>query len=116
MTLREDLAADRQAAWFAPDGLAQPVSYQPAAGGAAIPTMVIVQYGDNLGGQGRYLLEEMTAFVNAAEVALPQNGDEITLTETGAVWTVRKIKAGDVLGLGWHVGCTRAVRAAQRPA
>ncbi len=112
MSLREEISADGQAAWFDTDGLAQTVTYTIKETGEQKQIPVVVSFGDNLGGAGRYLMEEMTAIVRVSDVALPKDGDAITLG--GGEWTVRKIKGGDGLGIAWTVGCTKGVRATQR--
>jgi len=111
MTLRDEIAADCQAAWFDTDGLAQTATYTPKATGVGVEIPVIITYGDNLGGQGRYILEEMVAQVRQAEVETPKANDLIAL-ESGEIWTVRKVKGGDGLGIAWLLGCTRYERAA----
>jgi hypothetical protein len=112
MTLREDTIADGQAAWFDTDGLAQTVVYTVKETGEQKQIPVVVAFGDNLGGAGRYLMEEMTAIVRVSDVTLPKDGDAITFD--GAEWTVRKIKEGDGLGIAWTIGCTKGCRATQR--
>lgn len=110
MTLRDDMATDAQAAWFDTDGLAQTVTYtQPARelGTVEVVTEIpaVILQGDNLGGQGRYILEEMVARIPVAAIAQPRkDGDTITIG--GVVWAVRKIKGQDVLGISWELGCT----------
>ncbi|MCL4502483.1 MAG: hypothetical protein M1438_11620 [Deltaproteobacteria bacterium] len=112
MTLREDILTEAPAAWFDTDGLAQPVTYKTAAG-VEIATAAALQFGSDSAEQGRYLVEEMTALVPAADIAVPQNGDSVTLVD-GSVWTVRKTKAGDALGIAWQLGLTRGERPTQR--
>lgn len=118
MTLRDEIAADAQAAWFDTDGLAQTVTYtQPVRelGTVKVETSIpaIISYGDNLGGQGRFILEEMVAKIPAASIAQPQT-DGDTITVDGVVWRVRKIKGKDVLGIAWELGCTRGEQAVMR--
>ena len=119
MTLRDDAITDAQAAWFDTDGLAQTVSYTQPSRELGVAEVVqaipaVISFGDNLGGTGRYLMEEMVALIPAASVAQPKDGDLITLE--GTVWTVRKVKLGDGLGVSWTLGCTRGARAVQRQA
>jgi hypothetical protein len=118
MTLREDIATDAQAAWFDTDGLAQTVTYtQPAREEGTVEAVTqlpaVILYGDNLGGQGRYILEEMVAKIPVASIAQPRkDGDTITID--GVVWQVRKIKGKDTLGIAWELGCTTNEQAVMR--
>jgi hypothetical protein len=118
MTLRDDIATDAQAAWFDTDGLAQTVTYtQPARelGTAEVVTEIpaVILQGDNLGGQGRYILEEMVAKIPVASIANPRkDGDTITID--GVVWQVRKVKGQDALGIAWELGCTCNEQAVMR--
>jgi hypothetical protein len=118
MTLRIDTATDAQAAWFDPDGLAQTVIYtQPARelGTAAVETSIsaVISYGENPGGVGREVAAEMTAVIPQASIAAPRkDGDFITIF--GVVWRVRKIMAGDALGIAWQLECTRGEQAVMR--
>ncbi|MHB8071554.1 MAG: head-tail joining protein [Candidatus Cryosericum sp.] len=113
MTLRDDMLTDAPDAWFDTGGLAQTVTYKVGGAGAgtAIPAVIIL--GDNMSGQGRYILEEMVAQISQADVPAPRDGDTITLG-AGAVWSVRKIKGADALGISWLLGCTKGVRAVQK--
>jgi hypothetical protein len=118
MGLWDDIATDAQAAWFDTDGLAQTVLYtQPARelGTAAVVTSIpaVIVYGDNLGGQGRYILEEMVAKIPVASIAQPRK-DGDTITVAGVVWHVRKIKGQDTLGIAWELGCTSGEQAVMR--
>lgn len=118
MTLRADILTDAQAAWFDPDGLAQTVSYtQPARelGTAALVTEIpaVISYGENPGGTGRDVAANMTALIPQASIAAPRkDGDLITVA--GAIWRVRKVKAGDALGIAWQLDCTRDEQAVMR--
>jgi hypothetical protein len=117
MALRDEIIADGEAAWFDTDGLAQIVTYfQPSRNLGEVEVTqeipAVLTYGDNLGGQGRFLLQEMTALIPRSTIAAPRDGD--TLTVAGEVWTVRKIVAGDALGVTWTLGCTRGERATMR--
>ena len=116
MTLRDEIAADAQAAWFDTDGLAQTVVYTPDGArptpGAPVSVPAVLVYGGNLEAQGRFLAEEMTAKVRQADVAAPQAGD--TLAVGAAVWTVQRVTNGDGLGLAWELACTKGVRAGAR--
>src|SRR4030042_962384 len=111
MTLREDMAADAQAAWFDTDGLAQTVTYQiPATQFEEerdLEISSLINYGENLGNEpSRYLREEMTAVVPAADIPLPKDGDKIIIGEV--VWRVRGIIRGN--GVAWEVNCTKGER------
>jgi hypothetical protein len=118
MSLRDDIATDAQAAWFDTDGLAQTVTYtQPARelGTSEVITQVpaVILYGDNLGGQGRYILEEMVAKIPVASIVQPRK-DGDTITVDGVVWHVRKVKGQDTLGIAWELGCTTNEQAVMR--
>lgn len=118
MTLRNDIATDAQAAWFDTDGLAQTVTYtQPAReeDTAEVETLIaaVITYGENPGGAGRDVAAEMTAIIPRASIAAPRkDGDLITVS--GVVWRVRKVKAGDALGICWQLDCTRGEQAVMR--
>lgn len=118
MTLRDDIATDAQAAWFDTDGLAQTVTYtQPARelGTVEVVTSIpaVISYGENLGGTGRNVAVELVALIPRASIAAPRDdGDFITVD--GVVWRVRKNRAGDALGIGWELECTRGERAVMR--
>jgi hypothetical protein len=118
MTLRTDTATDAQAAWFDTDGLARTVLYtQPARelGTAVVETSIpaVIVYGENPGGAGREIAVEMTAVIQQATIAAPRkDGDLITVA--GVVWRVRKVRAGDALGISWHLDCTRGEQAVMR--
>ena len=118
MTLRDEIATDAQAAWFDTDGLAQTVLYtQPVRelGTVEVVTSIpaVIIYGDNLGGQGRYILEEMVAKIPVASIAQPRK-DGDTITVDGIVWQVRKVKGKDTLGIAWELGCTSGEQAVMR--
>jgi hypothetical protein len=118
MALRDDIATDAQAAWFDTGGLAQTVTYtQPGreSGGAEVVTEIpaVIIQGDNLGGHGRYILEEMVALIPVASIARPRK-DGDTITVDGVVWAVRKVKGQDALGIAWELGCTCNEQAAMK--
>jgi hypothetical protein len=118
MALRDDIATDAQAAWFDTDGLAQTVTYtQPARELGTVATVTeipaVILLGDNLGGQGRFILEEMVAKIPVASIPNPRK-DGDTITVNGAVWRVRKIKGQDTLGIAWELGCTTGEQSTMR--
>jgi hypothetical protein len=118
MTLRNDIATDALAAWFDTDGLAQTVAYtQPARelGTVEVETLIpaVIVYGENPGGAGREIAAEMSAIIQQASITTPRkDGDFITVS--GVVWRVRKVRAGDALGISWHLDCTRGEQAVMR--
>jgi len=118
MTLRDDIATDAQAAWFDTDGLAQTVIYtQPARvlGEVEVVTEIpaVISYGENPGGDRRYAVAAMTAIIPQASIAAPRkDGDFLTID--GVIWRVRKVKAGDGLGIAWELECTSGEQAVMR--
>jgi hypothetical protein len=118
MTLRNDITTDAQAAWFDTDGLAQTVTYtrparEPGTSEVVTAIPAVIRYGDNLGGAGRYLLEELVAIIPQASLAAPRtDGDYLTVD--GVIWRVRKVKAGDGLGIAWELGCTSGEQAVMK--
>jgi len=106
MTLREDMIADGQAAWFETDGLAQTVVYRAggAGAGAAIPALVLCQ--ENPREDSRFYRAAALITVQAADVPAPAPGDTFTLGTD--IWTLRSITAGN--GIHWQLNCTGGVR------
>jgi hypothetical protein len=117
MTLRADIITDAQAAWFDTDGLAQTVVYTQPSRALGVEEVVkeipaIIQPGENLKDAGRYQVEEMSVMIPVAEITAPLQGDIITAGDF--IWTVRRIKAGDALGIAWDLECTKGARAVMR--
>jgi hypothetical protein len=107
MSLRNDILADAEAAWFDPDGLGQEVTYKVANAGTGTIITALITYGEDLAEDGRYLMEKMTATIQAADIARPANGDTITISS--ALWFVHSIREGN--GFHWILDCVKDVRA-----
>ena len=90
MTLRDQMAAD-MAAIHADTGFSTAVAstYTPRTGSALSGKMIVITEtgsSEQSMPDGMWLIRSATAFVLAADVAMPVEGD--TITQSGVTWTV----------------------------